>query len=63
MGTYSVLGTVVIVLDVVAIISILFGSASIGHKVFWILVVLVFPLVGMIIYYLVGRSPRDAQIP
>ncbi|MDA8361749.1 MAG: PLDc N-terminal domain-containing protein [Gammaproteobacteria bacterium] len=63
MSTYALLGTVVIVLDVVAIISILFGAASVGHKVFWTLVVLIFPLVGMIVYYLIGRSPRDAQIP
>ncbi|MHB1608674.1 PLD nuclease N-terminal domain-containing protein [Acidiferrobacter thiooxydans] len=59
MGSYSLLGTVIVVLDVIAIISILLGSARIGHKVLWIVVVLVFPLVGMIVYYLVGRSPRD----
>ena len=59
MGTYSLLGTVIAVLDVIAIISILLGSARIGHKVLWIVVVLVFPLVGMLVYYLVGRSPRD----
>ncbi|MDA8389981.1 MAG: PLDc N-terminal domain-containing protein [Gammaproteobacteria bacterium] len=59
MGTYSLLGTIVIVLDVIAIIGIVFGSASVGHKLFWTLVVLLFPLVGMIVYYLIGRSPRD----
>ena len=59
MGSYSLLGTVIVVLDVIAIISILLGSARIGHRVLWIVVVLVFPLVGMIVYYLVGRSPRD----
>lgn len=59
MGSYSLLGTVIAVLDVIAIISILLGSGRIGHKVLWIVVVLVFPLVGMIVYYLVGRSARD----
>ena len=60
MSSYSLLGIVVVVLDVIAIISILFGSARVGHKVLWIVVVLLFPLVGMIVYYLIGRSPRDA---
>ncbi len=60
MSSYSLLGTIVVILDIIAIISILLGSARIGHKVIWIVVVLVFPLVGMIIYYLAGRSPRDA---
>ncbi|MHB1565985.1 MAG: PLD nuclease N-terminal domain-containing protein [Acidiferrobacter sp.] len=50
-------------LDIVAIISILFGSAQLGHKVLWIILVLIFPFVGMVIYYLIGRSPRDAHIP
>ena len=60
MGSYSLLGAIVVILDVIAIISILLGSARINHKVVWIIVVLVFPFVGMILYYLVGRSPRDA---
>ncbi len=60
MSSYSLLGTVVAILDIIAIISILLGSARVSHKVIWIVVVLVFPFVGMIIYYLAGRSPRDA---
>jgi len=59
MGTYSLLGTVIVILDIIAIVSILLGAARIGHKIIWIVVVLVFPVVGMIIYYLVGRSPQD----
>lgn len=60
MGSYSLLGTVVVILDIIAIISILLGSARAAHKVIWIVVVLIFPVVGMVIYYLVGRSSRDA---
>ncbi len=60
MGSYSLLGIVVIILDVIAIISIVIGSAGVMHKVIWTVVVLIFPVVGMIVYYLVGRSARDA---
>ncbi len=60
MGSYSLLGTIIVILDIIAIISVLLGSAGIKHKVIWIIVVIIFPVVGMIVYYLVGRSPRDA---
>lgn len=60
MESYSLLGIVVLVLDIIAIVSILLGSGSVGHKVLWTVLVLVFPIVGMILYYLIGRSPRDA---
>lgn len=57
---YSLLGILVVVLDIIAIISVLFGSGTVGHKVLWIVLVLIFPIVGMILYYLIGRSPSDA---
>ncbi|MHB1586434.1 MAG: PLDc N-terminal domain-containing protein [Acidiferrobacteraceae bacterium] len=57
---YSLLGILVVVLDIIAVISVLFGSGTVGHKVLWIVLVLIFPIVGMILYYLIGRSPSDA---
>lgn len=49
-----------LVLDIVAIVSVLAGQAGIGHKILWTLVILIFPVIGMILYYLLGRSARDA---
>lgn len=57
---YSLLGVIIVVLDIVAIISILFGHGSPKHKVLWTVLVLVFPILGLIFYYLFGRSPKDA---
>lgn len=57
---YSLLAILVVVLDIIAIISVLFGTGAIGHKVLWIVLVLIFPVVGMILYYLLGRSLSDA---
>lgn len=57
---YGLIGLVVVVLDVIAIISVLGGTGSAGHKVLWTVLILILPVVGMILYYLVGRSPRDA---
>ncbi len=50
----------VFVLDVVAIVSVLAGRAGIGHKILWTLVILILPVIGMILYYLLGRSVQDA---
>jgi len=60
MEPYSLLGIVIVVLDIIAIFSVLLGSGGVGHKVLWIILVLIFPIVGMILYYLIGRSQQDA---
>ncbi|MHB1514108.1 MAG: PLD nuclease N-terminal domain-containing protein [Acidiferrobacteraceae bacterium] len=57
---YSLLGILIVVLDIIAIISVLFGNGTVGHKGLWIVLVLIFPVIGMILYYLFGRSPCDA---
>ena len=58
--TTSLIGTLIFVLDIVAIVSVLMGRGSVGHKVLWILLILLLPVLGMILYYLIGRSPADA---
>ena len=57
---YSLLGVVIVVLDVIALISILSGHGTVGHKLLWTVLVLIFPVVGMILYYAMGRTPQDA---
>jgi hypothetical protein len=56
---YNLLGFVVLVLDIFAIISVISGRSSPERKVLWTLIVLLLPVVGMILYYAVGRSARD----
>ena len=50
----------VLVLDIIAIVSVLGGSGSIERKLLWTLIILVLPVVGMILYFLIGRSGQDA---
>jgi hypothetical protein len=57
---YGILGIVVLILDIIAIVSVLAGRGSVGHKVLWTLLVLLLPVIGMILYFLIGRSPADA---
>jgi len=57
---YGIVGLIVFILDIIALISVLGGRGSVGHKLLWTLLILVLPLLGMILYYLIGRSGADA---
>lgn len=57
---FGFIGLLVLVLDIVALVSLLTGHASVGHKVLWTLLILLLPLAGMALYFLIGRSPADA---
>ena len=53
-GIGGILGLVVLILDIWAIINIAQSGVPVGHKVLWILLVLLLPLVGLIIWALLG---------
>jgi hypothetical protein len=55
----GVLGIIHLALVVWAAVSILGSRTTQGRKVLWILLVLVFPVVGLIIWLLAG--PRSAR--
>ena len=52
----SLIGLVILVLDVIALLDIVKSSMPTIKKVVWALVVLIFPVVGMIVYFLVGKK-------
>ncbi|MCZ7644636.1 MAG: PLDc N-terminal domain-containing protein [Planctomycetota bacterium] len=58
--SFTILSALVFALDLVAIVSLLLGGGSVGHKVFWIFLILILPILGMILYFLIDRSPVDA---
>ncbi len=47
-------GFILLVLDVWAIISIVQSRTSTGAKVFWVVLVLLLPLLGLLIWFLAG---------
>ncbi len=51
-----IIGLVVLVLDVVAIVDCLKRPMETGKKALWVILILVLPLVGMILYFLLGRG-------
>ena len=52
----GLIGALILALDIVAIYFVLTSSASTGKKVLWILIILVFPVLGMLLYFLLGRK-------
>jgi hypothetical protein len=58
--TLSLVGAVILLLDIFAIVSVLVGTSGVMRKLLWIVVILLLPLIGMLLYFLVGRSTADA---
>ena len=54
-GTMSkILGLIILVLDILAIVKIIQSGASTGEKVLWVILVLVLPVIGLVIWALLG---------
>ena len=59
----GLIGLVIFVLDVIAIASIIGYDASNREKTVWVVVVMVLPFVGLVIWWLAGpKSGRSAGI-
>ena len=54
----TLLGLAVLVLDVWAILRIWRSSASTGKKVLWTVLVILFPVVGLVVWFFVGPGGR-----
>lgn len=52
----SLIGFIVLILDIIAIIEIFKSSRDMISKLLWTLLILIFPLVGVILYYFLGRK-------
>lgn len=52
----GILGLVILVLDILAIVDIVKSPKSGGQKALWIILVVVLPVLGLILYYLLGRK-------
>ena len=53
---YGIIGVIVLILDIIAIVSILGSGKDVGWKLIWTLLVLILPVIGMILYFLIGKG-------
>ena len=56
---YSLWGVLVLIGDIWAIINILQSSASNEKKLLWVIVVVLLPVIGLILWFFLG--PRDRK--
>ena len=59
---YGAVGLLVLILDVVALVSVLTGNGSVSRKAVWTVLVLLLPVLGMVLYFLIGRNAFDARL-
>ncbi len=52
----GILGLIVLVLDIIAVLDIVKSSKSTGNKALWIVLILLLPIIGLILYYLMGKK-------
>jgi succinate dehydrogenase/fumarate reductase cytochrome b subunit len=52
----GIVGIIILILDIWAIVTILQGRGKTEKKVLWILVILLLPVIGLIIWLLAGRK-------
>lgn len=50
------IGLVVLVLDIIAIVDALKSTKPTGEKALWIILILLLPLIGMVLYFLIGKK-------
>jgi hypothetical protein len=54
----GLLGLLILIADVWAILNIAQSSETNGSKVFWIVLVLILPLIGLLIWFFAGPRQR-----
>ena len=52
----GLLGLIVLILDIVAIVDALKSSMETGKKILWVVLILILPVLGMILYFLLGKK-------
>lgn len=52
----GLLGLIVLVLDIIAIVDVLKGSMDTGKKALWIILILLLPVIGMALYFLISKK-------
>jgi len=60
--TLSLTEAVILVLDTFAIVRVLVGTSGVMRGALWIAVIVLLPVLGMVLYFLIGRSAADAQV-
>ena len=53
----SLVGLAILVLDIIAIVSVVRSGLSTGKKILWIALILLLPVIGMLLYLMISTHP------
>ncbi|MCB1969493.1 MAG: PLDc_N domain-containing protein [Geminicoccaceae bacterium] len=54
----GLLGLIILIADVWAIVNVMGSSASVPGKVLWIVIILVLPVIGLLLWFFAGPRSR-----
>lgn len=54
--TLGCCGTIIVILDIIALVELAGSAKSTGNKVLWALLIIFFPILGCVLYYFFGRA-------
>ena len=57
---YNLIYLIVVVLDVIALVKLLQSGANTGSKILWAILIILLPVLGMILYFLMGPGRNKA---
>ena len=52
----GIFGLLILILDIVAIVDVLKSSIDTGKQALWIILILFLPVIGMVLYFFVGKK-------
>ena len=52
---YGIVGILILILDIIAMADCISSSMDTTKKLLWVLLILVLPFLGMILYFLLGK--------
>jgi hypothetical protein len=52
----GILGLIVLILDIIAIVDCVKSTLESGKKILWIVLIVLLPIIGLILYFLVGKK-------
>jgi hypothetical protein len=52
----SIVGLVILILDIVAIVDVVKSSIDSAKKALWVLLILFLPVIGMVLYFFLGKK-------
>jgi len=55
----NIIGLLILIADIYAIVKVVQSSAPTLNKVIWIVVILVLPIIGLVVWYLMGPGGKD----